>query len=344
MGQVVCIYPYVPLMSSTDWSPFHILSFGPGHEREIKETITSARTDNHGKLTDRRLGSQNMSEKGNAFIWKNLATWQGLIRQIIPDGLKSEIPSEIPKARDSFEYIDDFTHFKKFYSEFADYSLLEDAFLTAFPLSFRFVRMFHCCRPPNTETYYCEGIRVLNSSEANDKFRKHFLGNPRFPRISGHHIDGAISYMADSSTRHGHVYFGLDDRFLIRDAGHYLIYGSEYIQSLATFIEGEVGYDLKSELKEVGKPTIFQVNMPVGKFEIEEIRKLVQNALPAWAYCIAHGRNEPGEIDFAIVIREGLPSEFIVGHYHPEEIPDPLRGRMIYKYRTGLKGFLRDNG
>jgi hypothetical protein len=74
--------------------------------------------------------------------------------------------------------------------------------------------------------------------------------------------------------------------------------------------------------------------MPVAEFQIEELTALAHKALPAWAYCIAHRRNELQPLDFVITIRQSLPPEFILSHYHPKEIPDPFRAQMIYKYQT----------
>jgi hypothetical protein len=120
-----------------------------------------------------------------------------------------------------------------------------------------------------------------------------------------------------TSGRHGHVYFGLDDRYLLEYCGHYLNYGSEYLLCFSAFLAKQIGYDLKEELGKLGMPTIFEVNMPIKRFQSAEIEQPAEDALSAWAYCIAHEKSEPGKLDFSIDICNSLPPENIVKHYHP---------------------------
>ena len=272
-----------------------------------------------------------MNNKPKTFIWKDLNSWDNFIRGLMPLRISEKIITELQKKRALFRYTDDPEPFENVYSVFSDFASLGGRFVSTFSANFEFVRMFHCCRPLQVEPYYTQGIRVLMSSEAEKQFKDRFLNNPKFPRISESHIDAATDSMADSYTRFGQVYFGLDDRFLIQHCGHYLIYGSEYIQSLANFVGRKLGYDLKSQVRQAGKPTVFEVNIPVCQFEIEELGALAEEALPAWAHCMAHSEKQPGQIDFAITMDQTLPAKNIVGHYHPEEVPDPFRGRSIYR-------------
>lgn len=153
------------------------------------------------------------------------------------------------------------------------------------------------------------------------------------PNITEQDINDAIDSMADSRGRFGQVYFGLDDRFLIEYCGHYLIYGSEYLQSLCSNLRAKTHCDLNSQLRRAGTPTVFQVKIPVDQFENHELKSLADDALPAWAYCIAHDKPEPGLLDFAIMVGHTLPSEHIVSHYHPEAIPDPSCRCVLYRYK-----------
>lgn len=251
------------------------------------------------------------------FIWKNLADWRGAIEEIIPQEISKELIEEIRANRENFKYTDDLSCFKGTYLKFGDYSLLEDAFVTYFPARFEFVRMYHCCRPSDTGSYYEKGILPLDSHEAEEKFKSLFIGNPRFPAVTESLIDEAISSMAGSCSRHGHVYFGIDDRFLVRYCSPYLAYGSEYVQCLVAYLERTLGCHAKSELEKMGTPSVFKVNMPVGQLSSGELMELARRALPAWAFAIAHDKNEAGIGDFSIEIEHGLPPQFIAGHYHP---------------------------
>ena len=272
------------------------------------------------------------------FIWRGLKTWDGFILGLIPRGISEEIATAIRQKQDLFRYYDDPSPLRSIYSAFADFNSLEKRFVSTFGDNFNYVRMFHCCRPPYTEPYYRQGIRVLRADEANKQFMDLCHESDKPSNISEKDINAAIDSMSNSGGRLGQVYFGLDDRFLIEHCGHYLIYGSEYLQSLCSHLRGRICYDFSSHLKQVGIPTVFQVNISVSQFESHELSALADDALPAWAYCIAHDKREPGLLDFAIMLNDTLPPANIEAHYHPEEIPDPFHGRVIYKYKDKGSG------
>lgn len=248
--------------------------------------------------------------------------------------LEKGLKTALRRGKNGFEYVDDLSYLETFYKRFGDYNLLLSDFVNGFSAHYTSVRMYHCCRPIDTSSYYEEGIRALNYSRSDELFRTYFLGNPEFPKVQEEHIKAAICHMANSYKRESYVYFGVDDRFLIRHCGHYLIYGSEYIQVLATFIQQQLGYDTKPCLKRFGKPTIFEVDIPVEFFSQDELSELARNALYTWAYNVAREKKGSPMIDFAIEIQGNLPPELISGHYHPEEIPDPLRQYVVYRYRA----------
>ena len=63
----------------------------------------------------------------------------------------------------------------------------------------------------------------------------------------------------------------------------------------------------------------FEVKMPTDHFDDSDLLLLAGKAFHTWAFCLAHRRKDPVEIDFAIEIKTGLPSDLIVRHYHPKE-------------------------
>jgi len=264
------------------------------------------------------------------FSWKDFPEWEKFVWDIFPETIREPLFEGIRNGRQGFEYVEDVLYFAKFYATFGKYSELVESFLNNFSKRFTFIKMYHCCRPSNTQSYYDLGIRVLDTAEMNNRFKELFLRNPRYPQITDSHIQAAIKHMARSYRRHGFVYFGLDDRFLLNHCGHYLIFGSEYLQSLAAFIERETRCDLKSELRKCGKPTVFEVRMRISTFSDGELRELTSKVFHTWAYNIAHNRTYPYELDFGIEIDHELPQDYIIGHYHPKMIPDPSNGYESY--------------
>ena len=134
------------------------------------------------------------------------------------------------------------------------------------------------------------------------------------------------------------MYFGLDDRFLINHCGHYLIEGSEYLQGFAAFIERKIGGDPKREFRKYGKPTVFELRIPISFVSEGELRGFASELLQTWAYNTAHSRNDPYELDFGIEVDRGVPPDRIMGHYHFERIPEPSNSFEDYCFRDDLKG------
>ncbi len=252
-----------------------------------------------------------------SFIWNDIMNWRSDIEEMIPQEICNDFIEDIRNHRDNFKYFDEIDIFMERYSKFGDYSVLEDNFANNFPLKFPFVRMYHCCRPADISSYYSKGITVLDFDEANERFRKLFNRNPSFPKVTEFHIEQAISFMSAQYLRRGTIYFGLDDRFLTTYCSHYLISGSEYIQGLAAFLSRELNCNAKAELIKTGKPTIFEVDMPIKEIRHEDIRALADDIFPAWAFVIAHDKSETGKVDFSIEINHVLKPEFIIGHFHP---------------------------
>jgi len=221
--------------------------------------------------------------------------WHTDIEKMIPQEICNNLIEDIRKHRDNFKYVDELDVLTELCSKFGDYLALQDSFTNNFPLRFSFVRMYHCCRLEDIASYYSKGITVLDCDGANQRFRKLFNRNSSVPEVTESYIEEAISFMSDQNLRHGKVYFGLDDRRLLPPyCSHYLIYGSEYLQGLAAFLSRELNCDAKVELTRTGKPTIFEVDMPIKEIRPEEIRALADDIFPAWAFAIAHNKSETG--------------------------------------------------
>jgi len=265
-------------------------------------------------------------------MWREITNWNDFICGLMPRGVSAQVAKTIRQQRQLFRFYDDPDPFQRIYSAFSDFSSLAKRFSATFGTSFSHIGMFHCCRPRHLESYYREGVRVLSTDEANRYFRDICRTTNGIPNITEQDIDAAIDSMANSHGRVNQVYFGLDDRFLIKHCGHYFIYGSEYLQSLCNHLRARINFELRLQLRQVGIPTVFQVRIPVSQFEKNELSALADELFPAWAYCIAHDETEPGLIDFAIMMDRALSPEHILGHYHPEEIPDPFAGGL-HRYK-----------
>ena len=85
-----------------------------------------------------------------------------MLAHVIPPAFRRSLTDTIQKRQSEFDCPDDVASFQGLYAEFADYEALIDRFVDVFCSSYEFVRMYHCCRPLSTDSYYKFGIRVLD--------------------------------------------------------------------------------------------------------------------------------------------------------------------------------------
>src|SRR4051794_39222171 len=58
---------------------------------------------------------------------------------------------------------------------------------------------------------------------------------------------------------------------------------------------------------------------------------LAKDMLREWTRQAAWEPDEVVKVDFTFTLRTDLPPEHIVGHYHPRELRDPLRGFQLHQ-------------
>jgi len=204
-----------------------------------------------------------------------------------------------------------------FLSEFADRKTVLSNIKNWLQTRYEYLGMFHCCRPISVESYYRDGIKTLDMSYANQLFENIVRKNPAFSSVTSEHFKSAFDDMADSIERNGHVYFGLDDRFLKKYCPHYLKFGNEYLQALAVRIDAEANTNVKEFLQSNGKPTIFSANIPLSNINDEETDSLVSSIFTTWLYNHAHETSDSFLKSFGISLTNDLKPEQIITHFHP---------------------------
>jgi hypothetical protein len=177
------------------------------------------------------------------------------------------------------------------------------------------VRCYHGTRPISVSSYYLRGIQVPEYHALERRARRLFCGP------SGLGVDEALlkSIVRDIGPRDkSQVHLALDDRWLLRRAGHYLIYGSEYLQTIAGRLPPKFN-PCFDRLKRIGTPTVFVVDLPTKWISPPDLRQL--------AFTLGQDRSEeqtPKMLDFTITLYRTVPQRYIVGHHHPERIWDPF--------------------
>jgi hypothetical protein len=202
--------------------------------------------------------------------------------------------------------------------------------LLALRATYDSVLVFHGGRPLDVESYYKYGLRIADKQQLTAAAKRIFL-SPEFPEINEDAFQEAVSML---SGIHDRVLFVvLDDRELRNDCGHYLIYGSEHICGIAAKLGRNRPRDYRQVLKRFGIPTILRLSLPLEMIEESDLLELadrLRESVPR----IRAGRR-PHQIDFTFELSRDIPSMCILGHEHPDRIPDPLLPMQpTYVYST----------
>lgn len=171
------------------------------------------------------------------------------------------------------------------------------------------IRAYHACRPLSIQEYLDKGIIPYTKSAA-IKDAMNRLGIKRYEELVKEKFNKIWGESEASKLR---VWLSLDKETLLTCSGHYLIYGSEFLNTLAM----QTG--CREHLKDVGMPTIFYCNIP-----IEDISKDwlvdVERAINEWTY----------DDDISVYVSQ-VKAENIIGLEHPERIANPYEFGHYYR-------------
>lgn len=200
-----------------------------------------------------------------------------------------------------------------------------DDMVDRFTEDYSHVKVYHACRPFAVDSYYSVGILPLRYSQLISALRK-VAREQLGLSITTPEIRSAVE--AFGAFHDGRVFVVLDDEDLLWYAGHYAIYGSEYVQSVVNHIREHGGDISREHLKMLGQPTVFIVHLPICQASPGDVAAVVgevNNALY---------RKQPScSIDFTFELSERISPDNLVGHYHPRVIRDPIDQFRRYVYK-----------
>jgi hypothetical protein len=173
------------------------------------------------------------------------------------------------------------------------------------------IRGYHGCCPLCLDSYYVNGIVPINKSRT----LKHALYLLRDDAISQDKIVKVFNFhWSNLMESQKYVWLTLAKKELIDSCGHYLIYGSEFICSMAA----ELG--CQESLKK-GIPTIFHCDVPIEK-------------IPSGYLVDLNERIQTGDgYNCGFKVIGAISKDEIVKCEHPRKILDPLNGYIPYYYR-----------
>jgi len=260
--------------------------------------------------------------------WRTFNVWCKQIKKITKDLLNKEVIEKFKSENTSEIYSDDIGWLEdivRCVNPKAAGSDLEGELTRRLMKYYSAVRAFHAGCPRNVSSYYEKGLLPLDPETLRSAVKSHFLGGD-FPELSESDLDAVIE---DTSleTRVGRIYFNLDERILIEQCGHYLLYGSEYATGIAAGLNrnrNDRTKDYKKSLKNLGKPTMFICDVPWNMISEGTKGELTRTFIAELFRHLKTPSYRPTMIDFGFSIRCCLPPAQIAGHYHPEGVRDPI--------------------
>lgn len=262
------------------------------------------------------------------FSWKRPEDWSQQLRRTFSD----ELPDRL------FAMAADFDH-ERFYSDNLDWldgmraeagldfsTNLDEVIASRFGEAFHAFHVYHACRPHDPLSYASRGLQMRDP----DGLRAH--AERIFGRlgISRAEIDEACRGKRIDEEA-GELFLALDDRDFAEHAGHYLIYGGEYLLAVAAGLHKTYGEAPRRELAVEGVPTIFEWRCPTAMVSFHCLQEFAGVMLSNLFQAAATGDDLGSEIDFTITVRRGLPADEMISHYHPRRIRDPQRGFAVYR-------------
>lgn len=190
---------------------------------------------------------------------------------------------------------------------------------------FSHVRLFHGCRPADVRMYYEHGI-LRHGPDVVDRARA-FLRAHRVPDALIESAVGGVDFQTDQ----GRVFLALDDKHLVKHAGHYLIYGSESLLAITASLIWLGHRDLQWELTRVGRPTLIVCDLPMQLLSVNSRHEIAQTLYHTYRQYRGRRPRRVRYVDHTVVFHGDVPPEAIVTHVEPRAIVDWHRGGVLYR-------------
>ncbi|WP_159994030.1 hypothetical protein [Roseomonas sp. 18066] len=281
--------------------------------------------------TDRLLPSikqrgQRPSVGERVWDFHDFRSWRATAWEIAADFLDERVREEFRRSPPEYVVSDDLSWLDSIIDR-ATGRILDSKRLMAVRLAKRydFLRCCHATNARDLGLYYGRGIQPLVPERAREAARAIFLDGS-YPELTADDVEEAIK-ATGHGLRAGRVFFEVNERSLVADGGHYLLYGSEYLTGIAAHLRGAVRRDYRQALKGRGTPTVFLCDVPITALRMDMLEaagtvlEFLFEELLEGDDCVPDPHR-----GFGFSIPQALPPDRIVGHYHPTGVRDPLTG------------------
>ncbi|MBF0261120.1 MAG: hypothetical protein HQL97_04655 [Magnetococcales bacterium] len=182
------------------------------------------------------------------------------------------------------------------------------------------MRIYHGCRTEDAGIYFRNGLLPHDQAILEQRLEAILARHPEL-EVFRANFEQRINNIGEIDK--GCLYGVIDDTCLLERAAHYLIYGSEWLCAV-------LREDGRHVLKEIGAPTLLEVDLPLYLASKSDRRELACALFTEWTRQVCNKPTQHHQIDFTFAIHSSIPSSCIVGHRHPKTLIDPLSGYRSY--------------
>lgn len=176
---------------------------------------------------------------------------------------------------------------------------------------------FHACRPHSVQALLQSGLLGHDASVL--RKQAHAIFSPAFDAMV---IDA--SFDGVTRGRHDLVYLALDERTLLGDAAHYLLYGSEQLCAVAAGLDRGDSDVARRLLLRRGTPAVVKCAVPWSAADGVLGSDALGDLAQAVAEEVAADRGDAR--DFTFVVNGRVMPGWIVGHDHAARLFDQING------------------
>lgn len=271
-------------------------------------------------MTSAQPGALAPTDDGSIWLdarigWKEQSSWLARLSAWLKPQLRRGALQRLRRSPDEDLYLDDPEWLDRLGSEMRrDVELVAED-LADDLLSAR-LSVFHASRVVDAGVVHREGLRINDPRFLADEARR-IVAEEEDLAWMRPTLEARIAGFEHTDRDTGTLYVVADDRPFLKSSGHYLIYGSEWIQVL-------LGWGAHAALRRRGSPTIFEVEMPLHVVHSSSRTEFARDLLREWSRQQAASDAQSPELDFSFMLRRDLPPEWVVRHAHPARIRDPF--------------------
>ncbi len=227
-------------------------------------------------------------------IWGDFYTWDPIIQFALGSEVAEAVIVAI-RAADTSNYPRDGSDWINLLGKILVRSPEELQIMLADELSSKALRTYHGCRPDDLNTYLTQGIRIHRHGEMEERVRELVRSDPR---LAGVDIEKRISEIPREYDQ-GKIFLTFDGKMLVEQAGHYLIYGSEWISVV-------LGAENRYLLLERGTPTLIHIDLPASMVSRSILEGYARDLLGEWAKQIVRGISLSRYLDSGVELEADL--------------------------------------